>query len=215
VLDDSVRAFVARGGQQVLLLGAGFDCRAARLRDELSAARVFEVDHPATQAKKHAVLAAAGARDDQVAYLAWDFERDALAELPDRLAALGHDRTRPTLTIWEGVTMYLTEPAIDASVRAVRALSAPGSRFAITWFERRMIERPDRRARWVARFVARQGEPFRFGWDPQALPGWLQLRGFRLLTDRSDAGLAHELMPPAMARRVPVIGRHISEAEPA
>ena len=38
---------------QVVILGAGFDCRAYRL-EALRGARVFEIDHPATQAVKRA-----------------------------------------------------------------------------------------------------------------------------------------------------------------
>src|SRR5262249_25735248 len=112
VLDDVLLGFVAQGGRQVLLLGAGFDCRAARFHPELSGATVFEVDHPATQAKKRRVLADLGAESAPVAYLAWDFETAPMADLPGRLAALGHDPERPTLTLWEGVTMYLTPDAI-------------------------------------------------------------------------------------------------------
>ena len=53
VIDDALRKFVARGGRQLVLLGAGYDCRALRM-PELADARVFEVDHPATQGHKRA-----------------------------------------------------------------------------------------------------------------------------------------------------------------
>ncbi|HEY4055636.1 MAG TPA: class I SAM-dependent methyltransferase, partial [Kofleriaceae bacterium] len=55
LLDDAVRRFVEDGGDQVVLLGAGFDCRALRL-PELDGATVYEVDHPATQQHKIRVL---------------------------------------------------------------------------------------------------------------------------------------------------------------
>jgi methyltransferase (TIGR00027 family) len=195
VLDDALRDFVRAGGRQVLLLGAGFDCRAARLRDELDGARVFEVDHPATQARKRSVLDQEGAPQDRTAYLPWDFERDIMSEMPTRLHALGHDPGAPTLTIWEGVAMYLTEPAIESTVATVRALSGPGSQFAITYFDRAWIERPPLRARMVRQFVARLGEPFKFGWDPPDLPRWLGERGWKLEWDRTDLELAARLLP--------------------
>src|SRR5690242_14824589 len=50
VIDDALLAFVARGGRQIVILGAGFDCRAARFARELADGVVYEVDHPATQA---------------------------------------------------------------------------------------------------------------------------------------------------------------------
>jgi methyltransferase (TIGR00027 family) len=211
VLDDELLRFVAGGGRQVLLLGAGFDSRAARLGRELDGAVVFEVDHPATQAKKRRVLAGAGGAP--VSYLSWDFERTPTAELPAHLAALGHDAARPTLTLWEGVTMYLGPAAIEATTAAVRALSAPRSRFVFTYFDRREIEHPTARHRVVRAVVARLGEPFRFGWDPAELPGWLTARGFALVSDRSDTALARDLFPPRVARRYRGGMRHIAIAE--
>jgi methyltransferase (TIGR00027 family) len=207
VLDDMVRAFVASGGRQILLLGAGFDCRAARLGLD---ARFFEVDHPATQARKRTLLD--GAAPPLVEYVAWNFETDPLGELPARLRALGHDPARPTLTIWEGVTMYLTPEAIDASVAAVRALSAEGSELAFTYFDRAGLERPTVGARVVAGIVARFGEPYRFGWHPPSLPGWLGARGFALAVDRGMDAWAATLLPERWARQLPRPLNHVALA---
>ena len=212
VLDDALLSFVAAGGRQVLLLGAGFDCRAARFRAVLDDATFFEVDHPATQAKKRDALD--GVESARVVYLPWDFERRAMDELPGALAALGHDPNRPTLTIWEGVTMYLTEPAIDATVTAVRRLSAPESRLAFTYFDRAMLTRPNVRMRLAGRAVARLGEPFRFGWDPGGLESWLAERELSLVEDRTVDAYARALLPARWARRVSDRGRHIAIARP-
>ncbi|HEY7958262.1 MAG TPA: class I SAM-dependent methyltransferase, partial [Polyangia bacterium] len=130
------------------------------------------------------------------------------------LAALGHDPNRPTLTIWEGVTMYLTEPAIDATVTAVRRLSAPESRLAFTYFDRAMLTRPNVRMRLAGRAVARLGEPFRFGWDPGGLESWLAERELTLVEDRTVDAYARALLPARWARRVADRGRHIAIARP-
>src|SRR6476469_6821790 len=79
ILDDILLEFVARGGTQVVLLGAGYDCRALRFAERLAGATVFEVDHPATQGRKRRVL---GAPAQGVRYLAWDFEAHPMSELP-------------------------------------------------------------------------------------------------------------------------------------
>jgi methyltransferase (TIGR00027 family) len=213
-LDDELLAFARAGGRQVLLLGAGFDCRAARFARELGEAVVFEVDHPATQARKRAVLADARAASARVEYVTWNFERDPLPDLPARLARHGHDPRLPTLTIWEGVTMYLTPAAIDASVAAVRALSGPGSLLAFSYFDRAVVEHPSPFRRIAAQVVARAGEPFRFGWDPEALPAWLHARGFSLRDDGRDTELAARLFPPRHARGFPTRGNHIAVAQP-
>jgi methyltransferase (TIGR00027 family) len=145
-----------------------------------------------------------------VRYLAWDFEAHPMAELPAALRAIGHDPTRPTLTIWEGVTMYLTPEAIDASVRAVRAYSSLRSELAVTYFTRDLIERPDPIRRLMAAVVARSGEPFRFGWAPAELPAWFAGRGFALDRDVSIADEAKRLLPAPWSRGVGDSGQRIA-----
>jgi methyltransferase (TIGR00027 family) len=192
VLDDALLAFVRDGGAQVVLLGAGFDCRALRFARELEGVTVFEVDHPATQARKREVLRGeAGAKTE---YVAWNFE-EGTERLPSALAAHGHDASRPTLTIWEGVAMYLTDMAIDATFETLGRYSAPGSKLAFTYIDRRGLERPTPRRRIVYGFLARIGEPFRFGWRPDALADWLGERGFRLDQNRSMVDWSRELLP--------------------
>ncbi len=210
VLDDAVRAFTAAGGRQLVLLGAGYDCRALRL-PELGDARVFEVDHPATQGHKKAVLARLGAASP-ARYVTWNFEERPLAELPGALAAAGLDPAAPTLTIWEGVTMYLTEPAIDASLRAIRAWSGAGSQLAMTYFARSRDVRLSLRTRAVKALVARAGEPWRWGWIPDELPAYLRDRGWALARDVAMAEAAQDLLPPARARLVGATDRRIALA---
>jgi methyltransferase (TIGR00027 family) len=211
VIDLAVEDFVARGGAQVVILGAGFDCRAFRL-DALSGARVFEVDHPATQRVKRARMEHVAPRAERVDFVSWDFEARSVAELPSALAALGHDPDQPTITIWEGVTMYLSELAIDATVRAVGALGtgAP-STIVFNYFERDAIARKNRGLRLA---VAALGEPFRFGWHPAALPSWFAARGFDVRSDREDVALAAELLP-RVRRPFRTTARHIVVAESA
>ena len=200
ILDDAIRDFVAGGGRQVVLLGAGYDCRALRL-PELADARVYEIDHPATQSHKRDVLDHIGALSPAV-YVTWDFETRPMDELPEALAEAGHDAGAPTITIWEGVTMYLTEGAIDSSLRAIAAWSMPGSQLAMTYFAKSRLERPSFATRVVQAAVARLGEPFKFGWDPEQLPDYLHERGFELVRDISTPDAARELLPSDLARTV-------------
>lgn len=211
-IDDLTLDFVRGGGRQLLLLGAGFDCRALRLDADLAGVRSIEVDHPATQARKRAVLATLGV-ESGAAYLPWDFERDPLAELPARLAELGLDPTLPVLTIWEGVIPYLTEPAIEATLAALRSLGAEGSRVMLHYIERSRIEQ---RTFWHVA-ATRAGEPMRFGWEPSGLAGWLAARGYALIADRDDAALADALFPSrwqADARGFRGAGGRIAVARP-
>jgi methyltransferase (TIGR00027 family) len=199
LLDDALRAFVAGGGRQVVLLGAGYDCRALRL-PELAGARVFEVDHPATQSHKRTVLDRLAAASP-ASYLAWDFETHPMDDLPGALGDAGLDLAAPTATIWEGVTMYLTEAVIDAPLRAIAAWSAPGSVLGMTYMTRTRLRRSIA-LRAVQAVVSRIGEPFRFGWDPDELPPYLAARGFTLDSDVGTVEAAQRLLPPDLASQI-------------
>ena len=210
LLDDAVRGFVEAGGTQLVLLGAGYDCRALRL-PELADAAVFEVDHPATQGHKRATLDRIDAHSS-ARYVTWDFETRPMDDLPDALADAGHDRDAPTLTIWEGVTMYLTEPAIDASLRAIHAWSAPGSELGMTYFAKRRLAQSSFATRAIQAVVARLGEPWRWGWVPDELPAFMAARGWDLVDDIAMADAAQALLPPHLAAGVSDPDRRIALA---
>ncbi len=210
-IDDALRAFAARGGRQVVLLGAGYDSRALRLRAELPGLRYYEVDHPATQAMKRELLPELV--DAAVRFVVWDFQNDPMAQLPHALAAQGHDRSQPTLTIWEGVTMYLEPAAIEATVAAVAAYSCIGSQLVFTYFDRDRLQRPGLRTRALSRLVASVGEPFRFGWQPTALPQWLAQRDFTLHDDTDACVLAKQLLPQQYQHWVSRDGRRFVIAD--
>lgn len=214
VLDDHVRAFVAAHPDgQLVLLGAGYDCRALRL-DELASMPVFEIDHPATQRRKQRVLGKLGVTAP-VHYVAWEFEHQPMTELGAALAAAGFAPDRPSLTIWEGVTMYLSEGAIDASLRAVHAWSAPGSQLAMTYFERTRIDQPSPMMRLVRTAVRAGGEPFVWGWQAEELPPYLAARGFVVKENRSLDDAAHDHWPPDVADLIHARGSRYCLAEPA
>lgn len=128
-IDDALRDACAQGFAQVVLLGAGLDARAWRLA-ALGDAVVFEVDHPATQRFKRARVRDLDRHAREVRFVPVDFERQ---RVDARLAEEGHDATRPTFWIWEGVVMYLPGAVVRASLAALRERSAPGSRLAVTY----------------------------------------------------------------------------------
>jgi methyltransferase (TIGR00027 family) len=133
-IDDALRAALARGASQLVLLGAGLDNRAERL-SELERAAVFEVDHPSMQRYKrerldHARRSSPGGERRRVTLVPVDFERDRLDQ---SLLDAGLAASEPSFWIWEGVTVYLTPDAISETLRAIAALSPPGSRLALTY----------------------------------------------------------------------------------
>ncbi len=199
-LDQVLLDFVRASGRQLVILGAGYDARAWRFSRELEQAQVFEVDHPATQERKRRILGEAGAPPAPVHFLPWNFERQPLEDLPMRLREAGHDPSVRTLTIWEGVTPYLTTEAIDATLRAGGTLSAPGSRRAWTYTDQKGLENLPARARLTRWLLERWGEPFRTGFDPAKIPAWLLSHRFNLLSDETLAQLGERLLPPRFGR---------------
>jgi methyltransferase (TIGR00027 family) len=123
-IEERLAHAIREGASQLVILGAGFDTRAYRLTDLLRSARVFEVDQPSTQEYKKRRIKEAGIKvPPNLTYVPVDFRRDKLGDI---LKAAGYDPTRKTFFIWEGVTMYLPEAAIEETLRWVAA-QTPGS----------------------------------------------------------------------------------------
>jgi methyltransferase (TIGR00027 family) len=181
-IDDVVRRAIEEGTRQLVLLGAGYDCRAHRLA-ELHDTQVFEVDRAETQAAKRAGIESArdlGARRD-VRYVAVDFGRDDLAA---SLMSAGWDRTRASVFVWEGVTNYLTEAAV-AKVLALIGGAAPGTVLAFTYVHRGAIDGTTRfdGADKLLRNVRGLGEPWTFGLRPDEVGDFLARCGLALEED--------------------------------
>ncbi|MEO6772936.1 MAG: SAM-dependent methyltransferase [Kofleriaceae bacterium] len=148
--------------RQVVILGAGYDTRAARL--PRAGVQYFEVDHPATQAAKRAVVAKLpGYPVEAARYVACDFEHQDPIE---RLVACGLDPHDPALVIWEGVVMYLTEPAIRATATRLATGLDPRSLVAFDFVGKRFaagqVGDLDQQTR---SYVGELGEPVRHGSD--------------------------------------------------
>jgi methyltransferase (TIGR00027 family) len=123
-------------------------------------------------------------------------------DLPDELASAGLDRADPVFTIWEGVTMYLTDAAIDASLRAIRTWSAQGSQLAMTYFAKSRISQPSLITRAMKAVVATFGEPWKFGWQEGELASYLEARDWHLVRDVAMSDAAQDLLPPSFAAHV-------------
>jgi methyltransferase (TIGR00027 family) len=114
IAEDALSKAVERGIRQIVILGAGLDTFALRNPHGARQIRIYEVDHPATQAWKRQRLAEA-----QIELPAWliavpvDFERDDVGE---KLVASGFQQNAPAFFTWLGVVPYLTEDAIGRTL---------------------------------------------------------------------------------------------------
>ena len=170
---DGVTLKLVDGGiRQVVIVAAGYDCRALRFRTP--GVRFIELDHPATQADKRAILTDLGADTSDVAYAAADFTTDDIAAA---LASAGHEAATPTLFLVEGLLVYLDEDVIRTLLRALRAVAHPKSRLAVSMSRAQTDSFLER--------VARAGEPARTFFDDDTAAAMLASCGWEGDTSRS------------------------------
>jgi methyltransferase (TIGR00027 family) len=115
------------GARQVVIVAAGYDCRALLFRTP--GVRFIELDHPATQADKRRILSELGAATGDVGYAAADFTID---DVGAALAAAGHDDHNATMFLVEGLLIYLDQQTIVSLLTALRSRATDDSRLAVS-----------------------------------------------------------------------------------
>ena len=172
--DELARAF-AHGVRQYVVLGAGLDTFA--YRNPHAGLRVFEVDHPATQAWKQEQLQAADiVIPASLTFVPIDFERQTLA---DGLRYSGFDATASAFFSWLGVTPYLTHEAFTTTLTFIGELR-PGSGVVFDFAVDPELLNPGQRQALgaLSKRVARYGEPLQLFFDPAKLQKELKALGF-------------------------------------
>jgi methyltransferase (TIGR00027 family) len=182
-MDDHLLTCLENGVKQVVILGAGYDARAYRFREQSRSVRYFEVDRSATQALKKATLERLlGALPDHVTYVPVRFHRE---RLEDKLLQAGYRPDWRTLFIWEGVTMYLEASAVDATLGFVSGHAPPESSVIFDYFPPSVMEGtcefPEARA--LVRHVRRCKEEIRWGARPEEVSDLLTRHGFHRIRD--------------------------------
>ncbi len=199
-IDDAIRAVRS---DQIVILGAGLDGRAWRLQ-ELADVSVFEVDHPDSQREKRERAAQLAPVSCDIRFVPVDFEQDALDAA---LAAAGHDETRSTTWVWEGVVMYLKLADIEATLAVVQRRSARGSRLIIAYHVPALI------LKLVGLLLKRLGEPLRSAFRPEQMRALLAKYGFQVTDDRDLSSIGATLSPEIGKGALRVKHMHVVTAE--
>lgn len=193
-IDDRLGDALRRGVGQVVILGAGFDCRAYRV-EGITRTRVFELDHPATQPRKKEIVSRRlGTLPSHVTYVAIDL---AAGTLDAVMQASGYRPDVRTFFVCEGVTHYLPADTVDAVFRYV-GRSAAGSQLVFTYLHRGMLDGSVHftGADNTLATVRRAGEPYTCGFEPAELPRYLAARNLALVEDvGADAYRERYLVP--------------------
>jgi methyltransferase (TIGR00027 family) len=181
IAEDALARAVERGVRQIVILGAGLDTFALRNPHGPLEIRIYEVDHPATQAWKLERLSEA-----QIALPPWlvlvpvDFERDDLGE---KLAAAGFQQDSPAFFTWLGVVPYLTEDAIGRTLDYIASIQSSEVVFdymeppEASSEELRQIEKE--RAKQLEKMGERSASRF----EPAGIAAILRAHGFSAIED--------------------------------
>jgi methyltransferase (TIGR00027 family) len=210
LIDDTLAGFSSEQMGQLVILGAGFDSRPYRLPC-LETTSIFEVDHPDTQeAKRRALARALPILPPNVTFISSDFN---LKELGPAMAASGYRSGVPTIFLWEGVTNYLSEAAVDTTLRWT-AEAASRSTLLFTYIHSDALTHPEKfvGANRLHATLRKVGEQLTFGMDPAEMCGFLAERGLdrqwdlgaadyrqRYFGDRARSMVGHEFYRTALA----------------
>lgn len=178
--EDTVAAAVATGVRQVVILGAGLDTFAHR--NPHPDLRVFEVDHPATQAWKRERLATAGIdHPETLTLVPVDFETQVLAA---ELEATAFARTEPAIFVWLGVVFYLTPSAAHSTLEYIAGQAGP---VEVVFDYLQPADTDEDRAHLRARAerLAGAGEPLVSYFTPDGISGQLRALGFTAVEDHT------------------------------
>jgi methyltransferase (TIGR00027 family) len=183
--EDRLADALARGIGQYVIVGAGLDSFALRRRDLEDRIRVFELDHPATQAAKRDRLARLRLEPPRnLELVPVDFEQDDLGRA---LALTSYRGELPAFYSWLGTTPYLPEAATLTTLRSISTCAASGSEIVFDYLvPADSLSDHDRRiVQAVQRFAARRGEPIVGTFSPERLHEAVGRLGFDVLEDVS------------------------------
>ena len=182
--EDELRDAVARGVRQYVILGAGLDTFA--YRNPYPELRVFEVDHPSTQAWKRKRLTQVGIPvPSSMTFAPVDFTRETF---DDGLREAGFDESAPAFFSWLGVTMYLDPEIVLGTLRAIHEMQPSNSvvfDYAVPRESLGLVGRLALDA--VSRRVKKAGEPFKGFFAPADLVSKLHEMGYTHVEDLGSA----------------------------
>lgn len=182
--EKALKAAVLTGTKQYVMLGAGLDTFAFRAPEFLSKHRVFEVDHPMTQADKLERITRAGwTIPDNLTFVPMDFTKDSLTE---RLIAAGFEPSKKSFFSWLGVTYYLSAEAINTMLSALSSLCADGSTLVFDYPDENFFNAPEKRVQNTIMMAKAGGEPMQSAFSYSELEKLLEKHGF----------LIYELLTP-------------------
>jgi methyltransferase (TIGR00027 family) len=188
-IDAIFEEALARGFDQILIFGAGFDTRALRFRNKAGKTRVFELDAPVTQTAKIGQYHNRGL--DIPANLVWvpvDFDREPLSMC---LEKAGFDKDGRSLFILEGLLMYLLPGSVNETFGTIQHFATTGSEIVFDYVYASVLRGEGLRygEKGMANTVSKAGEGWRFGMEEGGVGAFLARYGMSVIEEKDSTGL--------------------------
>jgi methyltransferase (TIGR00027 family) len=211
IAEDALSIAVETGVRQIVILGAGLDTFALRNPHGTLEVRIYEVDHPATQAWKRQRLAEA-----QIALPPWlilvpvDFERD---DVGYELVAAGFQQNSPAFFNWLGVVPYLTQDAIGRTLDYMSSIQNSEVVFDYMEPPEAFSEELRQLEKQRAEQLEKVGERSDSRFEPAGMATILRSRGFCAIEDISFQEIASRFGHAVQGLAPGHLGVHVVHAK--
>ena len=164
-IENYVRAEIAKGCKQLVVIGGGLDTLTFRVKEDFPEVYCIEIDHPSTHSLKTQAVNVAGRKLPEVGLVAADLSCQKVSEV---LKQSNHQAENTTVFVVEGVLMYLTESNVRSTLSDLRSLCTADSSLIITCMITEESGQPafaNSKNHFVTRWLKGNHEPFLWGLD--------------------------------------------------
>ena len=209
-IDDLIEKSAFANIEQYVILGAGYDSRAHRLKLP-SKLKIFEVDQSEVQELKRLRLPDNMPNRESITYVGMDFNHQSLKE---ELINVGFDQNKSTIFTLEGVSQYISREALDATLKEVADLNPnSNSKIFISYVNKLLKEdskacfgkgysKPEKAVSFITNSAAKMGEPWISFYSAEEIESILSQNNFTLIENKTLADLNSKYFTP-VGRTIP------------
>ena len=209
-IDDLIEESTSAGIEQYVILGAGYDSRAYRLKLPPKL-KIFEVDQPEVQGIKRLKLPKSILNRKNIIYVSIDFNNQSLKE---QLLDAGFDKSKSTIYTLEGVSQYIPKEALSSTLKELATLNAnSNSKIFISYVNKLLLEdskacfgmgysRPEKAIKFIINGAKKVGEPWISFYSAEEIQNLLSENGFIVIENQTLADLNSKYFAP-VGRLIP------------
>ena len=209
-IDDLIEESSLNDIEQYVILGAGYDSRAHRLKLP-SKLKIFEVDQLEVQERKLSRISDKTPNMENVTYVSVDFNHQSLSE---QLLNAGFDREKASIYTLEGVSQYIEKEALKSTLKELAKLNPnSNSKIFISYVNKLFKEdpkacfgmgysKPEKAIKFITDGAANVGVPWISFYSAREIKDLLFQNNFTLTEDKTLADLNSKYFTP-VGRTIP------------